>query len=127
MTWAEFRVWARGALDYEIEPYPPFGAGPAWRAIWGDGDSYPFQSARTFTGSGYPAEYGPVQQRRLAIWVRGRSILNRDVMAEWLKHGEVHDDGWLVNDGEGIRWVADPEEEALDLLRRGFVAVKCGV
>lgn len=129
MTWAEFRDWALSALGYHIDPYPfPSSApGAAWRAIWGDGESYPFASARTLTGSGNPAIYGLVQQRRLAIWIRGRSFLNKDVMAEWLKHGEVYHDGWLVNDGEGIRWVADPEPEVLDLIRRGFVAVKCGL
>lgn len=127
MTWAEFRTWAREALDYEVTLYPPFGVGAAWRAIWGDGEAYPFASARTLTGSGYPAIYGPVQQRRLALWIRGRTLLSKDVMAKWLRAGQDLDDGWLVNDGAGVRWVTDPESEALDLIRRGFIAIKCGL
>jgi hypothetical protein len=125
MTWRQFRAWAWEALNYRIDLYPPHGNGPAWRAIWGDDG--PFRTSRTDTGSGNQAVYGPIQQRRLVLWIRGRHLVDKLQLASWLNFGQSYDDGWLVNDGRGLRWVADPETEALELTRRGFIAVKCGL
>lgn len=123
MTWAEFRAWALDVHHFRFPRYVA-GTGAAWRAIWGvDG----FHAAGSGTGTGHPAEYGPVQRRRFAVWLRARKLIKQTRLREWLAAGEPYDDGWLVDDGTGIRWVADPTDEWKDLIRSGFIAVKCGV
>lgn len=123
MTWAEFRQWAWTVHHFRFPLYTA-GTGAAWRAIWGLNG---FHAAGTGTGIGHPAHYGPVQQRRFAVWLRARKVIRQTRLFEWLAAGEPYDDGWLVDDGTGIRWVADPTEEWKDLIRSGFIAVKCGV
>lgn len=125
MTWAEFQHWSLEALGYRIQGYWPRAPGAAWRAIWGSGTH--FMLSRTETGSGNFAVYGPIQQRRLALWLRARTLVAPKLLNRWLDAGENLDSGWLVNDGSGIRWVDNPAIEATDLLRRGFIAVKCGL
>lgn len=121
MTWEDFRKWAWEVYRFRLTD----GSDLAWRWIWHRGGSV--QDGRAGTGSGHYVTYGPVQQRRFALWLRARSLVHVFLLADWVKAGEDYDDGWLVNDGGGIRWVADPEAEALELVRRGFIAIKCGI
>lgn len=123
MNWSEFRQWATSRYGYQFGWLIPSGS--EWRAIWGRGT--PFEKSRANTGKGNPAEYGVIQQRRFAVWLRARDIVSVAVLHRWIDLGENRPEGWLVNDGSGIRWVAHPEREAHQLVERGFVAVKCGL
>lgn len=120
MNYTEFRRWAWDNHQYRISPH---GDDEGIRAAWlhnylrGSGGG---------TGSGHPATYGLLQQRRFAIWLRTRGLIDKMRVTEWIRAGEDKDIGWLVNDGTGVRWVADPEDEWKDLLGRGFVAIRCG-
>ena len=116
MTWAEFRQWAWDAYRYRLREST---AGVDIVRIWG--------TSRIRTGSGVPAVYTLRHQRRLGMWLRIRDLIDQRALASWLAACESYADGWLVNDGSGIRWVADPAPEWDRLLASGFVAVRCGL
>lgn len=121
MTWGEFRKWAWLRHKWRL---PPDSAHSSVRyVVW----TKPPHRGRTLTGSGHFADYGVVQQRRLSVWLRTKGLINTSKISAWLDAAELHADGWLVNDGAGIRWIADPEKEAYQLVARGFVAVRCGL
>ena len=114
MTWAEFRQWAWARYRFRVPDSAAYGGG--WRTV---------HTGRP--GSGNRTIYGIVQQRRLATWLRLRDLIDKRVLTSWLAASESYVDGWLVNDGSGIRWVADPALERSELLASGFVAVRCGL
>lgn len=120
MNLAEFRRWAWECHRYRI---PATGSSPGIRVPFLD-NSLSF--AKAGTGTGHRAEYGSLQQRRLTLWLRTRELIDPNQAADWIRIGETHDDGWLVNDGSGIRWVADPTDDWKALLASGFVAIRCG-
>jgi hypothetical protein len=104
MTWREFRKWVADESGYVMGRVP---RGADWLRLWSSKQSN-IGDARTGTGSGRPAEYGITQQRRFVAWFRLHGLIEKVHIASWLDAAEIHDDGWLVNDGSGIRWVADP-------------------
>lgn len=120
MTYAEFRQWAWDTHRHRLHID---GDSEGLRAAWLNGS---MKDSRAGTGSGNHARYGPLQQRRFAIWFRTRGIVDKMHVTEWIRAGEDKTTGWLVNDGTGVRWVANPEDEWKDLLTRGFVAIRCG-
>lgn len=121
MTYPEFRAWAWKTFGYRIRS-DPARVDTVWRTLWGGA-----KSGRAGTGPGNYAVYSEVQQRRFAMWWRARDLVHPYYLSDWLTRSESESDGWLLNDGGGIRWVADPEAEALELVRRGFIAIKCGI
>ena len=112
----EFVAWGLAQYGLRLEP---IGTGSIWLALWGKKGAQ--------TGSGYPATYTEVHQRRLAMWMRCRHVVAREVLADWLDASESHSNGWLVNDGTGIRWYETISSSLFSrLLRSGFVAIPCG-
>lgn len=74
MTFAEFRQWAWECHGYEF----PYTATVAWRVTWGSGGI--LTDARAGLKQGTKAAYGPVQQRRLAFWLRARDLIADDLI-----------------------------------------------
>lgn len=122
MNWAEFRRWA-----WEVYGYPmPYDSSrtSARYAMW---NVVPGKRGVLGSGTGIEAEYGVIQRRRFAAWLRCRTLIEHPKIGKWLDQAEDYADGWLVNDGSGIRWIEHPELEAHDLVSKGFVAIKCGL
>lgn len=117
MRYREFRQWAWEHLGYRL---PVAADGTYWERLWGRP-----RTGRAGAGNGHYAEYTAVQQQRLAFWLRARDLIDNKVLAEWTDMGSRYSDGWIVNDGGGIRWELQPDW--LALADRGVVAVRCGV
>lgn len=115
MSYGEFRKWALANHGIRLSHV---GDGAFQNALWPDGGAG--------TGTGHPASYGVRERRRLVCWVRIRGLIEKMRHREWLDEAEYHDTGWLVNDGSGVRWVADPTSESTELILRGFVAIRLG-
>lgn len=124
MNWSEFRHWCYDTYRFQVKQ--TYGRTTVWAVV----NQTPEVSrwyARNGKGSGHEAVYGLREQHRFAVWLRLRDLVDGVVMNGWLTASESHTSGWLVNDGSGIRWVAEPEKEAHQLVARGFVAVRCGL
>lgn len=129
MTWAEFRRWAWNTYGYRIKGGSTV-LDPAWRPIIGLGKAHysgQHANAATRTGSGKSFYYDEGHQLRFAFWLRAKGLLANKVLYDWLDAAERYNYGWLVNDGSGLRWLAQPQRQAQRLVGRGFVAVKCGL
>lgn len=120
MTFKEFQHWAWESFGYRVASAD---GGSGFRVPWMT-NSLSF--GKPGTGQGHHADYGPVQQR-LAIWLRARHLVDEKRIGQWIKAGEHHDTGWLINQGGGIWWTENPEDVAHDLIQTGFIAVRCGV
>lgn len=123
MNWGEFRAWAWDTYRYR---FTYNAQGSEWKRLWSSGQANVHRGSAN-VGSGHSAMYGLAQQRRLAMHLRIRDLIAAEHLAAWLDAAEQHANGWLVNDGDGLRWVRHPEKEASMLAGRGFIAVKCGL
>lgn len=120
MTWAEFCQWVWERHGHRLE-YTATGA--VWRVIW--------QRRGARLGSGHPAVYTAVHQRRYSTWIRLRDLVTHDNQHPWIDASESHDDGWLINTGDGIRWISHDDllAQAPGIAARGLplVGIRCGI
>ena len=127
MGWAEFAQWAH---DHHGLPIPDarrgFTQGPTYRAAWAVPGTN-IDRAGPGTGTGRPARYGPAERRRVACWARMRPHVAHGRIARWLAQAAEHADGYLMDDGSGVRWVSSLEPiRAAIAAGRAVAAVRCG-
>ena len=124
MGWGEFSRWARDRWGMPLPPRP--GPGPTYRAAWSQ-VGVAADRAQAGTGNGHPAEYGPPQRRRVACYARMAPMLSKNSLAHWLVLAAEHGDGYLMDDGSGVRWVPDLEPiQAAYVAGLAVAAMRCG-
>lgn len=95
----------------------------AWTVVIG-GSAMRKRDSRDGLGPGFNIDYTITHQRRFATWLRARNLIQPKSLMTWLEAAEPHEDGWLINTGDGIEWQANPDW--LKLAEVGFVGLRCG-